>query len=61
MERRFKVKLNSVEVVESILQEIYDDSVRQINLIQKQIICLGACSLLFYTKWNLWANNVQVI
>lgn len=37
MERRFKVKLNSVEVVESILQEIYDDSVRQINLIQNKI------------------------
>ena len=37
MEKRFKVKLNSVEKVEAILQEIYDDSVRQINLIQSKI------------------------
>ncbi len=37
MAMRFKVKLNSVEKVESILQEIYDDSIRQLNLIQGKI------------------------
>lgn len=37
MEKRYKVKLNSVEKVESILQEIYDDSLRQLTLIQNKI------------------------
>jgi len=37
MEKRFKVKLNSVEKVESILQEVYDDSMRQLVLIQNKI------------------------
>ena len=33
----FKIKLNSVGKIESILQEVYDDSVRQINLINSKI------------------------
>ncbi len=37
MEKKFKIKINSVEKIEAILQEIYDDSVRQINLIQNKI------------------------
>lgn len=37
MEKKFKVKLNSIEKVEAILQEIYDDSVRQMTLIQNKI------------------------
>jgi len=37
MEKRFKVKLNSVEKVEAILQEVYDDSMRQLILIQNKI------------------------
>lgn len=37
MEKRFKVKLNSVEKVEALLQEIYDDSIRQMTLIQNSI------------------------
>lgn len=37
MGNRFKVKLNSVEKVEAILQEVYDDSMRQLTLIQNKI------------------------
>lgn len=37
MEKRYKIKLNSVEKVEALLQEIYDDSVRQMTLIQNKI------------------------
>ena len=37
MERRYKIKLNSVEKIEAILQEIYDDSLRQMILIQDKI------------------------
>lgn len=37
MEKRYKIKLNSVEKVEAILQEIYDDSLRQMILIQDKI------------------------
>jgi hypothetical protein len=37
MEKRYKVKLNSVEKVEGILQEVYDDSMRQLILIQNKI------------------------
>jgi len=33
----FKLKLNSVEKTESLLQEIYDDSLRQQNLLQTLI------------------------
>jgi len=36
-DKRFKVKLNSVEKVEAILQEVYDDSMRQLVLIQNKI------------------------
>lgn len=37
MEKRYKVKLNSVEKIEELLQEIYDQSCRQINEIQNEI------------------------
>ena len=37
MEKRYKVKLNSIEKVEVILQEIYDDAMRQMNLIQNKL------------------------
>jgi cell wall assembly regulator SMI1 len=37
MEKKYKVKLNSVEKVEGILQEVYDDSMRQLTLIQNKI------------------------
>jgi hypothetical protein len=37
MEKKYKVKLNSIEKVESILQEVYDDSMRQLTLIQNKI------------------------
>lgn len=37
MERKYKIKLNSIEKIEAILQEIYDDSLRQMNLIQDKI------------------------
>ena len=37
MDKRFKVKLNSVEKVEMILQEVYDDAMRQLTLIQNKI------------------------
>ena len=35
--KRYKVKLNSVEKVEDLLQEIYDQACRQINEIQNEI------------------------
>lgn len=37
MSNKFRVKLNSVEKVEAILQEVYDDSMRQLFLIQTKI------------------------
>jgi hypothetical protein len=37
MEKKFKVRLNSVDKVEALLQEIYDDSLRQMTLIQDRI------------------------
>ena len=37
MEKKFKVKLNSVEKVEALLQEVYDDACRQMTLIQNKI------------------------
>ena len=37
MEKRYRIKLNSAEKVEELLQEIYDDAVRQQNLIQDKI------------------------
>lgn len=37
MEKKFKVKLNSTEKVEQILQEIYDDAMRHMFLIQTKI------------------------
>jgi hypothetical protein len=38
----FKIRLNSVEKTEALLQEIYDDAVRQMNLIQNQISDLSS-------------------
>ena len=35
--KRYKVKLNSVDKIEDLLQEIYDQSCRQINEIQNEI------------------------
>ena len=35
--KRYKVRLNSVEKIEELLQEIYDQSCRQINEIQNEI------------------------
>lgn len=37
MENKFKIKLNSIQKVEAILQEIYDDAIMQLNLIQSSI------------------------
>ena len=37
MEKRYKVKLNSIDKVEELLQEVYDQSCRQINEIQNEI------------------------
>ena len=37
MENKFKIKLNSIQKVEAILQEIYDDAIMQLNLIQTSI------------------------
>lgn len=36
-EKRLKIRLNSVERVEALLQEIYDDACRQVILIQNKI------------------------
>lgn len=35
--KRYKVKLNSIDKVEDLLQEIYDQACRQINEIQNEI------------------------
>ena len=35
--KRYRVKLNSVEKIEELLQEIYDQACRQINEIQNEI------------------------
>lgn len=37
MERRYKVKLNSIDKIEELLQEIYDQSCRHFNEVQKEI------------------------
>ena len=37
MEKKYKVKLNSVDKIEELLQEIYDESCRLINQIQTEI------------------------
>ena len=37
MEKRYKVKLNSIEKVEELLQEIYDQACRQLNEVQSEI------------------------
>ena len=35
--RRYKVKLNSIEKIEELLQEIYDQACRQINSIENEM------------------------
>lgn len=46
MEKKYKVKLNSIEKVEELLQEVYDQSCRQINEIQNEISKLiTSCNL----------------
>ena len=35
--KRYKVRLNSVEKIEELLQEVYDQACRQINEIQNEI------------------------
>lgn len=35
--KKYKVRLNSIEKVEALLQEVYDQACRQINEIQNQI------------------------
>ena len=35
--KRIKVRLNSVEKIEELLQEVYDQACRQINEIQNEI------------------------
>lgn len=37
MEKKYKVRLNSVDKIEELLQEIYDESCRLINQIQNEI------------------------
>ena len=37
MEKKYKVKLNSIEKIEELLQEIYDQSVRHLNEIQMEM------------------------
>lgn len=37
MDKKYRVKLNSVEKVEELLQEIYDQTCRQINEIENEI------------------------
>lgn len=51
--RKYKVKLNSVEKIEDLLQEIYDQSCRQINEIQNEINRLA-------NSTNLGADDVTM-
>lgn len=37
MEKRYKVKLNSVDKIEELLQEIYSEACRQLNQIQSEM------------------------
>ena len=37
MEKKYKVKLNSIEKIEELLQEIYDQAVRHLNEIQMEM------------------------
>lgn len=51
--KRYKVKLNSIEKVEDLLQEIYDQACRQINEIQNEINRLA-------NSTNLGADEVTM-
>ena len=37
MEKKIKIRLNSTEKIEELLQEIYDQACRQINMVQNEI------------------------
>ena len=37
MEKRYKVKLNSIDKIEELLQEIYNEACRQLNQIQNEM------------------------
>lgn len=51
--RRYKVKLNSIEKVEDLLQEIYDQACRQINEVQNEMNRLA-------NSTNLGADDVTM-
>ena len=51
--RKYKVKLNSIEKIEDLLQEIYDQACRQINEIQNEINLLS-------NSTNLGADGVTM-
>ena len=56
MEKRYKVKLNSIEKIEELLQEIYNEACRQLNQIQSEMdkltnsIVLGSESITMEDK-----------
>jgi hypothetical protein len=51
--KRYKVKLNSIEKIEDLLQEIYDQACRQINEVQNEINRLA-------NSTNLGADEVTM-
>lgn len=53
MEKKYKVKLNSVEKIEELLQEIYDQAVRHLNEIQNEMNKLQ-------NSTNLGADGVSI-
>lgn len=58
---KFKVKLNSIEKVESILQEVYDDAIRQQTLIQGKISELENSTNLAETPIDMKAKYAKAI
>lgn len=61
MEKRFKVKLNSIEKVEAILQEVYDDATRQLTLIQEKINELEQSTNLSETPIDMKAKYAKAM
>ena len=53
MEKKVKIRLNSTEKVEELLQEIYDQACRQLNCVQNEINKL-------VTSTNLGADSVTM-
>jgi hypothetical protein len=53
MDKKYKVKLNSLDKVEELLQEIYDQACRQINEVQNEINKLTVST-------NLGADDVTM-